>query len=240
LYCLVSTHAFTGVSAQADSTYSHELQFIQEVRNRLDDSSGNSSLHSTVDYICTGEKCIYGKLGGGKYGFFAAMGVTIGGIILLLIVIYFDIPINESIKKIKPYSGSERKEALRSILNINTHMFSDLEVPCETKSLKCEVIVPHYGSTLSSNSLSIECSHPADHNDCSVSCVICLGQIEGDQQIISTNKCSHIFHRGCIAEWLIKENTCPCCRVVMVTDEEIVAAVKANKGDDNIRSPNGD
>ena len=46
------------------------------------------------------------------------------------------------------------------------------------------------------------------------SCTICLKQYEINEEICWSHNpdCNHFFHRGCIEEWLLRHNECPCCR----------------------------
>jgi hypothetical protein len=46
------------------------------------------------------------------------------------------------------------------------------------------------------------------------SCSICLDAFKnGDEMCASPNQaCSHIFHRDCILDWLLKHEICPICR----------------------------
>jgi hypothetical protein len=48
-------------------------------------------------------------------------------------------------------------------------------------------------------------------------CVICLVDFKAKDDVI-TLKCSrhHIFHKICIAEWLIINNKCPLCKAIVV------------------------
>ena len=41
-------------------------------------------------------------------------------------------------------------------------------------------------------------------------CTICLDPLKED--VVKLNNCSHVFHMGCIAEWLIRKRQCPICR----------------------------
>ena len=42
-------------------------------------------------------------------------------------------------------------------------------------------------------------------------CSICLSEVNvGDNLILLP--CCHTFHKNCISQWLIKNNTCPICR----------------------------
>ena len=56
-------------------------------------------------------------------------------------------------------------------------------------------------------------------------CAVCICPYEeGDIRVFSKH-CSHVFHKECIFEWLIKgRNECPCCRKDMVTKSEIKGA----------------
>jgi hypothetical protein len=55
-------------------------------------------------------------------------------------------------------------------------------------------------------------------------CAVCICPYEeGDIRVFSKH-CSHVFHKDCIFEWLVKgHNECPCCRADMVTKSEIKA-----------------
>jgi len=49
-------------------------------------------------------------------------------------------------------------------------------------------------------------------------CLICLESLEYGQEISTseTENCSHVFHKDCVLEWLLKSDVCPCCRTQMV------------------------
>lgn len=61
-------------------------------------------------------------------------------------------------------------------------------------------------------------------------CAICLSDYETGEVIITSKYCSHLYHRDCILAWLEKNNDCPCCRVVMMTDGEMTKAAKGVVG----------
>jgi len=64
-----------------------------------------------------------------------------------------------------------------------------------------------------------------DTNNCS----ICLDTIsESDLQ--RTEQCQHTFHRQCINRWLETHNTCPECRVVLFSVEQL--AIPPGRDDD--------
>ena len=35
------------------------------------------------------------------------------------------------------------------------------------------------------------------------------------------SECGHVFHRGCILQWLLKNDECPICRKLMMTSTEM-------------------
>ena len=44
-----------------------------------------------------------------------------------------------------------------------------------------------------------------------VSCSICLGTYQEGQELFILD-CGHVYHEGCILEWLEKDRVCPICR----------------------------
>ncbi|KAK6136225.1 hypothetical protein DH2020_030057 [Rehmannia glutinosa] len=47
-------------------------------------------------------------------------------------------------------------------------------------------------------------------------CPICLHSLTISTQITHVPKCNHVFHTHCIAKWLLKNNSCPLCRLQVV------------------------
>ncbi|KAM7529616.1 hypothetical protein LguiB_033026 [Lonicera macranthoides] len=89
-----------------------------------------------------------------------------------------------------------------------------------------------YGSTLASDN-----------------CSICLGEFVHGQEVRVLPKCSHVFHRVCIDQWLpLRSLHCPVCRD-RVIQEDIVdksnvnaengAAVRTRRNCRNNRNGNG-
>lgn len=46
-----------------------------------------------------------------------------------------------------------------------------------------------------------------------MSCSICLEEYVGKDTVRNLIKCGHYFHAECIDQWLIKNTTCPVCRI---------------------------
>jgi ubiquitin-conjugating enzyme (huntingtin interacting protein 2) len=70
-------------------------------------------------------------------------------------------------------------------------------------------------------------------DDCEM-CSICLcAYDEGDVRIFS-KRCPHAFHKECILEWLVKSQQCPCCRIDMVTKEEMYEISKTLIGTERL------
>jgi len=50
-------------------------------------------------------------------------------------------------------------------------------------------------------------------------CNICLNEQLSSPESIENKliflKCGHMFHKECISEWLIRKDTCPCCREIL-------------------------
>ena len=59
-------------------------------------------------------------------------------------------------------------------------------------------------------------------------CSICLGDYASPDAVFCPKTCSHQFHEGCILDWLQRQaiTECPCCRVAMVTEDEVWNTVK--------------
>jgi len=52
-------------------------------------------------------------------------------------------------------------------------------------------------------------------------CPICLEPYGEGDHIVASKHCAHVFHKSCIFSWLEQHQACPCCRVDMITDEEV-------------------
>lgn len=52
--------------------------------------------------------------------------------------------------------------------------------------------------------------------DSNVTCSICLEGNEVGDTVRRIRKCAHCFHAHCIELWLMKNNTCPVCRTILL------------------------
>ena len=54
-------------------------------------------------------------------------------------------------------------------------------------------------------------------------CHICLGDYECGEEVclLQNPYCTHVFHKECISEWLLKHNECPCCRRYFLGVDEV-------------------
>lgn len=61
-------------------------------------------------------------------------------------------------------------------------------------------------------------------------CVICKENFKINDLIIRLPFCFHYFHEECALYWLRKNNTCPCCRKELPTDDEEYELERRNRG----------
>jgi len=181
------------------------------VKGSLDTSGGQRSYNGTTAEGRNDD----GNIDSGAAGVYAT------GLILCLIGIYYDVWIifhesrnSTSNSNLPRFSRSTRRAAIQSILRIQT--FSETTHCITVESRNGGFGASYYGSISSGVGDSL-------------SCPICLDDYCGDQLVVSSSRCNHIFHKDCVLEWLEKHETCPCCRIPLVTQNEIIKAVKEKK-----------
>jgi Ring finger domain len=57
------------------------------------------------------------------------------------------------------------------------------------------------------------------------SCAICLDEFLNGELINISKGCQHLFHKECLLGWLDQHDICPCCRSVMVTENDWKGAI---------------
>jgi len=138
-------------------------------------------------------------------------------LLLCLVGIFYEISTIFRESQNSPSNKSTRRAAIESILIVQPY--------CDTTV--CPTAEPRNGgSYYGSISSTIDDS----------SCPICLEDYCGDQLVVSSNRCKHIFHKECVLEWLEKRETCPCCRILLVTQNEITKVVEEKKNTHSISS----
>lgn len=54
-------------------------------------------------------------------------------------------------------------------------------------------------------------------------CAICLDDVEDNSL---KTKCNHLFHKGCIQDWIKKHNNCPMCRAENPLEKKEIAPLE--------------
>lgn len=70
---------------------------------------------------------------------------------------------------------------------------------------------------------SVEIIGLEGEEDNATSCSICMedfSESSDDGKVIKMPRCLHLFHQGCIFEWLKQQNSCPLCRRVPYGDDD--------------------
>ncbi len=60
---------------------------------------------------------------------------------------------------------------------------------------------------------------PIENND--DDCVICFDDLD-EQYKVKMKNCDHVYHNGCINKWLNIKQTCPCCRISIYENIELI------------------
>lgn len=98
----------------------------------------------------------------------------------------------------------------------------------EMEQQKSDLIISQSHKAASSRSLGHpDADEELDDIDENIpSCAICLTAYCAGEEICWSHNhgCNHVFHKGCITEWLLRHDGCPCCRhnflSIEDTDEE--------------------
>jgi hypothetical protein len=65
-------------------------------------------------------------------------------------------------------------------------------------------------------------------------CAICLNEYEQGDLVLSGTSCSHLFHKSCVYEWLLKHDHCPYCRKEMVTPQQMKQTAEQVLGQERV------
>ena len=119
-------------------------------------------------------------------------------------------------------SLADRRDFISNVLVTRKVVAKDVDssTSMELERKKSDLII--------SPSLSSRIDMPGEEDDDEVkllkACTICLIEYQDDEEIYWSHneQCNHVFHKGCIVEWLLRHNGCPCCRhnFLSLNDEE--------------------
>jgi len=194
---------------------------------------------------------VYGDLSPEQYHFYSSLLLFVRNILVLITFIstgsfiYFCYAmrhVNPPRNFIQPFPTSQdepddgitesqylelRRRALPIILNCNTYSESFVNnSQNETKegSSKVEQNFSSYFKRLSDD----------ENDEPNFECTICLEPYINGEEISAAESCSHIFHKDCILEWLLKSDLCPCCRTQMIDPIKIKHLIETFSDDGNV------
>jgi len=112
----------------------------------------------------------------------------------------------------------DRRDFVRNVL-VTKKVISLTNNSTETGQKTRHIVLPKRASlsdTPSSGEINGNLSNDSPElSGTEAACAICMEDYEeGDEICWSHNeRCSHVFHRECIMEWLVRHDDCPCCRL---------------------------
>ncbi|CBI32642.3 unnamed protein product, partial [Vitis vinifera] len=74
------------------------------------------------------------------------------------------------------------------------------------------------GKFVGASTASVVALPSVEVSDGGVECVICKEEMRQGRDVCEL-PCEHLFHWMCILPWLVKRNTCPCCRFQLPSDD---------------------
>ena len=128
----------------------------------------------------------------------------------------------------RPLDEASRRAFLEHALSSESYVAPNLDETVEKTSIHKEAS--------SVVDLDIEANGGNDNYDAQdenesmgACCPICLDDFRQGDRISSssTGQCHHTFHRDCILDWLLTDDTCPCCRQNFVTFESYTPVTTA-------------
>jgi len=132
------------------------------------------------------------------------------------------------VSRIRIMTREERRKAMGELLggfaktvcdaSGNTENNGENSIVIDSAEDGCDMDMP----TNSSLDVSLPCSEEGPV------CSICLLEYEPTDLTFKSKSCPHMFHEECLLSWLERRNNteCPCCREVLVSDEDVWNAVQ--------------
>lgn len=68
------------------------------------------------------------------------------------------------------------------------------------------------------------------------SCPLCMEEYRLDETSLTQLPCSHIYHEGCVMQWLNQKHTCPICREAISNEIPTVLELEARFSEDELLS----
>jgi len=127
------------------------------------------------------------------------------------------------VSRIRIMTREERRKAMGELLggfaktvcvaSENTENIEDDSIVIDSAEDGCDMDIP--------TNLSLDVSLPSSEEG--PVCSICLIEYEPTDLIFKSKSCPHMFHAECLLSWLERRNNteCPCCREVLVSDEDV-------------------
>lgn len=69
------------------------------------------------------------------------------------------------------------------------------------------------------------------------SCSVCLGEYKTEDKLQKIPSCGHVFHLDCIDHWLSNHNTCPLCRLSVLSPSSQPPHIQIDMGLESSNEP---
>ncbi|KAM0950198.1 putative chromatin regulator PHD family [Dioscorea sansibarensis] len=151
---------------------------------------------------------------------FNSEGLMIPKTLLLLLIIidliYFSITI--LLFYLGLYPSYERPqppswEDIQLVFDITPAKFNQASPPSMIKS---QLAVLNFSTMKQTRWSSLEDGDGDDDKE-ETMCIVCLGSLEGEDEVRELGNCIHVFHKECLDKWVdIGHHTCPMCRSLLL------------------------